>query len=219
MRGCRRLTPSSRQCFGPWMFLCGALTLTTGCATNAERGALFGGLLGAGTGAIVGNATGSTLAGTAIGAGVGALAGSAIGDSMDEMEARNRAMIAQQLGREVYRGQVTFEDVIAMSQAGVNEELIINHIRINGAVRTPTADDIIRLQREGVSANVIKAMQEPPIRRAEAEPQRPIVIQETTPPPVVIYERDPYWWGPPPHVHYRYYHYRPGVSWGVTVRN
>lgn len=191
-----------------------------GCAsTHADRGALFGGLLGAGTGAIVGNATGNTLAGTAIGAGVGALAGSAIGDSLDEMEARNRALIAQQLGRDIPRGQVTFEDVIAMTQANVSEELIVNHIRINGMTRPPTSDDIIRLQQAGVSVNVIKAMQEPPLRQPPSS-ERAIVIREEAPPPVIIYERDPWWWGPPrpPRPHY-YYHHRPGVSWGVTFHN
>lgn len=192
-----------------------------GCAsTHADRGALFGGLLGAGTGAIVGNATGNTLAGTAIGAGVGALAGSAIGDSLDEMEARNRALIAQQLGRDIPRGQVTFEDVIAMTQANVSEELIVNHIRINGMTRPPTSDDIIRLQQAGVSVNVIKAMQEPPLRQPPSS-DRAIVIREEAPPPVIIYERDPWWWwGPPrpPRPHY-YYHHRPGVSWGFTFHN
>lgn len=200
------------------VLVCGAVS---GCATtHAERGALFGGLLGAGTGAIVGNAAGNTLAGTAIGAGVGALAGTAIGDSLDEMEARNRAMIAQQLGREIPRGAVTYEDVIAMTKAGVAEELIVNQIRINGMVRPPTSDDIISLQQAGVSVNVIKAMQETPMRR-QPNPDRPIIIRESSPPPVVIYEHDPWWWGPPwPHYHYRHYHYhRPGVSWGITFHN
>ncbi|MBC7337434.1 MAG: hypothetical protein H5U01_14365, partial [Clostridia bacterium] len=114
------LTRRSSFCFGLfWLFLPISL-FTAGCATtHAERGALFGGLLGAGTGAIVGNAAGNTLAGTAIGAGVGALAGSAVGDSLDEMEAQNRALIAQQLGREIPAGAVTFDDVIAMTKAGV----------------------------------------------------------------------------------------------------
>ncbi|MGQ9504404.1 MAG: glycine zipper domain-containing protein [Thermogutta sp.] len=196
------------------------LTLCAGCAsTHADRGALFGSLLGAGTGAIVGNAAGNTLAGTAIGAGVGAIAGSAIGDSLDEMEARNRALIAQQMGRDIPKGQATFEDVIAMTQANVSEELIINHIRINGMTRPPSADDIIRLQEAGVSVNVIKAMQEAPLRQSPSN-SRPIVIREEAPPPVIIYERDPWWWGPPRPPRYHYYrYYHPGISWGITFHN
>lgn len=212
------MTPFRTAAFGGILL---SVAMCSGCAsTHADRGALFGGLLGAGTGAIVGNAAGNTLAGTAIGAGVGAIAGSAIGDSLDEMEARNRAMIAQQLGRDIPRGQVTFDDVIAMTQANVDEELIVNHIRINGMTKIPTSDDIIRLQQAGVSTKVIKAMQEAPLRRVESS-DRPIVIREESPPPVIIYERDPWWWwGPPrpPRPHY-YYHHRPGVSWGITFHN
>lgn len=212
-----RVAPIFRYLIG----IVAPLTLCCGCmSTHADRGALFGGLLGAGTGAIVGNAAGNTLAGTAIGAGVGAIAGSAIGDSLDEMEARNRALIAQQMGRDIPKGQVTFEDVIVMTQANVSEELIVNHIRINGVTRPPSADDIIRLQEAGVSVNVIKAMQEAPLRQGPSS-SRPIVIREEAPPPVIIYERDPWWWwGPPRPPRPRYYHYhRPGVSWGITFHN
>ncbi|HOP77815.1 MAG TPA: glycine zipper domain-containing protein [Thermogutta sp.] len=212
------MLPSIRFTF--WLWGIGLIAaFCSGCtSTHADRGALFGGLLGAGTGAIVGNAAGNTLAGTAIGAGVGALAGSAIGDSLDEMEARNRALIAEQMGRDIPRGQVTYEDVIAMTRANVDEELIINHIRINGMSRIPSSDDIIRLQREGVSVKVIKAMQEAPIRRSEPS-DRPIIVREPAPPPVIIYERDPWWWGPPRWYRPYYYHPRPGVSWGITFHN
>ncbi len=64
--------------------LAGALALT-GCANNphmssgqtsdAEGGALLGGIAGA----VIGNQTGSPLAGAAIGAGLGGLAGAAVG--------------------------------------------------------------------------------------------------------------------------------------------
>ncbi|NMC20779.1 MAG: hypothetical protein GYA33_10205 [Thermogutta sp.] len=201
-----------------WIVSC--LLITSGCtSTRADRGALLGGLLGAGTGAVVGNAVGSTAAGAALGAGVGAVAGSAIGDSLDEIEAQNRAAIAQQLGREIQPGQVTYEDVIAMTRAGVAEELILTHIRNNGMVYPPGVDEIIRLQQEGVSTAVIKAMQEPP-RRPPASTPSTVVIREPAP-PVVVHEYHDYWWGPPV---YRRYHYRrppppPGVSFGVTIRD
>ena len=78
------------------------------------------------------SAVGNTGAGAAIGAGVGALSGAAIGNSMDEVEAKNRAMIAQQLGRQVDPNAVTVADVIAMTRANVNEDLVINHIHAHG---------------------------------------------------------------------------------------
>ena len=195
--------------------------LAAGCQSpyHADRGALFGGLLGAGTGAIVGDALGNTGAGAAIGAGVGALTGAAIGQGMDEVEANNRAMIAAQLGREVRAGAVTFDDVVMMTQAGVDEELIVTHIRRNGMTRVPNAQDLISLQQQGVSVQVVKTMQEPPQPRQA----KTVVVREPSPRPVIVeehYYESPFGYAPryrPPH----YRHRRPGppVGWGVTFHN
>src|SRR4051812_781940 len=79
-----------------------ALT-NVGCQSPfyADRGAGIGALGGAGVGALVGNAVGNTAGGALIGAGVGALGGAAVGSAIDEVQARNRAEIAAQLGRQV----------------------------------------------------------------------------------------------------------------------
>lgn len=172
--------------------LAGLLLLAaSGCQSpyHADRGALFGGLTGAGVGALVGHATGNTGAGAAIGAGVGALTGAAVGSGMDEIEARNRAEIEARMGRPVAAGAVSMEDVIAMTQAGVNEEVIATHVRNNGVARPLQTTDLIALQNSHVSARVIRAMQEPP-------PQQPVVVQGA-PPPVIVQE----YYGPP----YGYY--------------
>ena len=191
------------------------LAWSTGCRSpyHSDQGALFGGLLGAGTGAVVGSAVGNTGAGAAIGAGVGALTGAAVGNEIDEMEARNRAMIAQQLGRQVSPGAVTIDDVIAMTNAGVNEELIATHIRNNGVVAPLQPNDLIRLQQEGVSTRAIAAMQATPQPQA-----RTVVVEQPAPTPVIVeeYHYAPYWgprYCPPP----RRWHHPPGVSWGVSV--
>lgn len=191
-----------------------AMSLAAGCASpyHTDRGALVGGLTGAGVGALVGNAVGNTGAGAAIGAGVGALSGAAIGSEMDEMEARNRAMISQQLGRQVAAGAVTIDDVVAMTRGGVNEELIVNHVRAHGVARPLQASDLIMLQQQGVSTRVIAAMQEPPAPRVVAQPAPQPVIIEQVPPPVVVAPYAPYWRGP---CYPR--HHRPGVSWGISV--
>jgi hypothetical protein len=136
---------------------------------------------------------------------------------MDDVEAKNRAMIAQQLGRPVGPGAVSMEDVVAMTRAGVAEELIVNHIRANGVQRPLTANDIILLQQQGVSTRVIAAMQE-----AQARPPVQQPVQVVTPPPYpgpVIVEEYHYgpWW--PPHWWW-HYHYRPPrsrVSWGFSI--
>jgi hypothetical protein len=175
----------------------------SGCMSpyHSDRGAVTGGLLGAGTGAIIGSATGHPGAGAAIGAGVGALTGAAIGNAQDEMEAKNRAMIAQQFGRQVAAGAVTVNDVIAMSKSGVNEELIANHVRANCMAAPLQSADLIRLQQEGVSPRVIAQMQASPPR-----PVQPVIVQEAAPPPVIIesYPYGPYW-GPRCHAYYRWH--------------
>ena len=197
------------------------LTLvSTGCQSpyHADRGALFGGLLGAGTGAIVGDALGNTGAGAAIGAGVGALTGAAIGQGMDDMEARNRALIASQLGREIRAGAVTVDDVVMMSQAGVGDELIVNHIRCNGMVSPPGTHDLITLNSQGVSTQVIKAMQEPP----PAPRRETVIVERAAPRPVIVeeYHYGPVWRAPYPSHHvYRHRPRRSGVSWGMTFNN
>ncbi|NLE39530.1 MAG: hypothetical protein GX621_16025, partial [Pirellulaceae bacterium] len=181
-----------------------------GCRSpyHADRGAVGGGLLGAGMGALIGDASGNAAAGTAIGAGVGALTGAIIGTEMDDAEARNRALIEQKLGREVAAGTVTREEVIAMTNAGVDEPLIVNHIRARGMVAPPDANDLITLKQHGVSAAVIDAMQ------TSRPPQTTTVVREAAPTPVVVQEYH-YGYGPPfhgpPYHRYHYPHARAGV--------
>jgi hypothetical protein len=201
------------------LIACSLLVAATSLGCNspyhADRGALFGGLLGAGTGAIVGDALGNAGAGAAIGAGVGALSGAAVGQSLDEIEAENRAMIAAQMGREISAGAVTSEDVVMMVEAGVDDELIINHIRANGVAVVPGPHELVNLKRQGVSATVIRAMQEPPRPRQQA-----VVIERPAPRPVIVeeyYYAPPY--RPPPHVYYRYRHRSPRVGWGFSFHN
>ena len=134
----------------------------------------------------------------------------------DEIEARNRAMIAAQLGREVRAGAVTIDDVVMMSEAGVDDELIINHIRANGITRVPGPHELVNLKNSGVSTAVIRAMQEPPRPRTET-----VVIERPTPAPVIVEE---YHYGPPvfhrpPYYHYRRRHPGPRVGWGVSFHN
>jgi hypothetical protein len=200
----------------PLCLLLLASVLLCGCQSpyKADQGALFGGLLGAGTGAVVGSAVHNPLAGAAIGAGVGTLSGAAVGSALDEQDAKNRAMIAQQMGRQVSATPVTTNDIINMTKAGVDEELIANHIRTHGLAAPLQAQDIITLQQQGVSKRVIAAMQEPPIQ----QPQ-PVMIQQGYPQPVIIedYHYGHPYWGPP--CYYRPYRPNPGVHWGMTFAN
>jgi hypothetical protein len=175
-------------------------------------------LLGAGTGAIVGDSLGNAGAGAAIGAGVGALSGAAIGQGMDEIEARNRAAIEAQMGgQRISPGACTLDDVVMMAQAGVDDQLIINHIQANGVARVPDAQDLIRLKQNGVSDRVTQSLQRPP----EIRTASPAVYEQITPPPVIVEEHHyavPYWRPP-----FRYQHHRcrprPRAGWGVSISN
>lgn len=64
--------------------LAGCESMGTAAQSKTNQGAVLGGLLGAGTGAIIGNQTGHAGAGTAIGAGLGALGGGLLGHGMEE---------------------------------------------------------------------------------------------------------------------------------------
>src|SRR5689334_16985398 len=51
-----------------------------------------------------------------------------MGASLDDIDARNRADIATQLGRPVAPGPATPEEVVAMTHAGVDPRFIISYI-------------------------------------------------------------------------------------------
>lgn len=64
--------------------LCAAV-MSAGCNTTpTQDGAIAGGALGAGAGAIIGHQSGKAGEGALIGAGVGAVGGALIGDQVDE---------------------------------------------------------------------------------------------------------------------------------------
>jgi hypothetical protein len=199
----------------------------SGCRSpyHSDQGALLGGLGGAGVGAIVGNAVGHTGAGALIGAGVGAVSGAVVGDALDDIEARNRAQIAQQMATmnmQAPSGAVTAGDVLNMSQAGVAPELIVNHIRANGVAGPLQSGDVIALSQQGVHPNVIAAMQNPPVRHVAAPAvvhPGPVVVEHIAPTPVIVEEHyyAPRYHHHIHHRHHRHHHRPPGVSWGVSV--
>jgi Glycine zipper len=187
----------------------------TGCRSPyyQDRGTAVGALGGAGIGALVGSATGHAGTGALIGTGVGALTGNVVGGALDDVEARNRAQIAASMGRPVAAGAATPADVVAMSRAGVNPQLIVNYINSSGVVQPPSAQDVIYLTQQGVPPEVIQAMQTPRVAQA------PMVVAPGPPPGPVVME-DVYYgppcYGPPlcgrgP--------CGPRVGWGISFAN
>ena len=188
----------------------------SGCRSpyHADRGAALGAGTGAVLGAIVGNAAGKNpLAGAAIGAVAGGITGNAIGQGMDEVEARNRAQIEAQLGRQIQAGAVTIPDVVSMSQAGVQDDLIVTHIQTHHPAHALSAQDLIYLQQQGVSPRVVQAMQAPP-----PPPRAVPASYQAAPPPVIVHEPAPviverHYWGRPRCYPHRHSHF------GVTFHN
>jgi hypothetical protein len=170
--------------------------MCVGCASPyyADRGAAFGGVTGAGVGALVGSTVNHPVAGALVGAGVGAVSGAAVGSGMDSIEARNRAAIAATMGRQAPAGAVSVQDVIDMTQAGVNEDVIITHIRYSGIQRPPQTGDLIALQRANVSPRVIATLQTPPAQANVAMAPAPVVVGPPPPP----WGYPGYYYPPPP---------------------
>ena len=188
-----------------WGVLC---LVTCGCMSpfHTDRGAFYGGVTGAGLGALAGSASGNTAAGAIIGAGVGTLTGAAVGNSLDEMEARNRALIEARLARPLPPGGATVDDVIAMHRAGVDPVTVTHHIQANGTARPLQPADLIRMQQEGVPSSVVQALQSAPIAAStdpHGLPTTPIYVP-AGPPPIIIESYPPPW--RPPHRPYRWHH-------------
>ena len=83
--------------------LSGCESMGTAAQSKTTQGAVLGGLLGAGTGAIIGNQSDHAGAGTAIGAGLGALGGAMVGNAMEENSRK-----AQQQSTPVATGRTKF---------------------------------------------------------------------------------------------------------------
>ena len=195
----------------------------TGCRSPyyADRGTGVGALAGAGAGALIGDAVGGNAGtGALIGAGLGAVTGNVVGGAMDEMQAQNRAEIAAAMGRQVQAGAATIDEVIAMTRAGVEPRLIQSYVRTSGVIRPLTAQDVIYLHNNGVSTDVIQAMQTPTPPAGNGPMMaggQPVIVEEHYYPAAY----PPPYWGP----HCGYYrhgprggpHGGPRVSWGVSV--
>ena len=129
--------------------------LLAGCESKAGTGALAGAGLGATTGALLKGTPEAALIGGAIGAAAGGLVGAAL----DEQDRKTMQQRSPSTLRKIDRGQqLSLNDIKAMSQAGINDNVIISQINSTGSVFHLTTSDIIDLKNSGVSQRVIDAM-------------------------------------------------------------
>ena len=131
-----------------------------------------------------------------------AVSGAAIGTSLDDIDARNRAGIATQLGRPVAPGPATPAEVVAMTRAGVDPRFIICYINRSTSMSPITAQDVINLHDQGVDEQVIQAMLTPGSAYSRSE------VARAMPPRILIIEGP---WYP-----YYYPHY--GFACGYGYR-
>lgn len=165
----------------------------TGCAhmTPTERGMGVGGLLGAGTGALIGKASGNTGAGALLGAGVGALGGGLVGNAVERAE--HRGELRGAAAATPARGPLGLTDVVAMAQSGISDSVIISQIRTTGSSFRLSSNDTIYLKQQGVSDSVITEMlasanRYPPRVYAPVPVYQPVYqpVYVAPPPPVGI---------------------------------
>ncbi len=156
---------------------------TAQAQTGTRDGAVLGGVGGAVIGGIIGHQNDETPEGALIGGAVGAVAGGLIGNARDKAE-RDRYYQMQQQQQwnqqrhthyNTYRSTptrtttvvpagVTIADVLSMTRNGVSESVIVNHIYTTGVQRRIDTNEIIMLHQQGVSENVINALQQAPMR-------------------------------------------------------
>lgn len=134
--------------------LCTGLTGCQSSPNRAGEGALIGGLLGAGAGAIIGHQSGERDKGALIGGVTGALAGTLAGSQIQKQPAGQAGAAAA-----ANPSQMSVQQIIDMSRQGVHEDVIVDRIRLSGSRFALTAQDVSYLQQNGVSQKVISAMQ------------------------------------------------------------
>ena len=109
-----------------------------------------------------------------------------LGTSLEDIDARNRADIAERLGRPVAPGPATPAEVVAMTRAGVEPRFIVCYINRSTDIAPVGAQDVIYMHEQGVDEQVIQAMLTPGSGNSRAE------IARSMPPHVVILTGP--WW-------------------------
>jgi len=152
------------------LFCFSLMALSLGCQntkTHAVEGGVIGGVVGAAAGGIIGHQMHRGAEGAAIGAAAGILGGALIGGQMEKQPVQPAA--GQQGGQPtaqnavqpqaVNPNQLTIQQIGDLARQGINENVIIDKIRLTNSRFSLTASDISYLKQQGVSQKVIDVMQ------------------------------------------------------------
>jgi hypothetical protein len=149
---------------------------------------VVGGLLGAGTGGLIGNDA----------------------DRKDEQDRQVRQSVAEQAYRDDQPTRIS--EIIDLTRQGQDETVILNHMKNNRMRFRLSVDDLNTLKANSVSPRVIAAMQTSSDPVVVTRPSRPVVVREE-----VIVER-PVYVAPPPPVMVVDPYCRPGVHFHGRFR-
>src|SRR5262245_38958916 len=120
----------------------GIAPFLTGCSTmsNTGKGALAGGAIGAGSGAIISEATGGKAGpGAVIGGLAGALIGGAVGNEQDR---REREALQERARQAAAAPPMSVDDVMQWTKERRSDDVIINQIRTTNSTYQLSNDDV-----------------------------------------------------------------------------
>ena len=135
------------------------LFLNAGCQSTKSRaveGAVIGGVVGATAGGIIGHQSHHGGEGAGIGAAVGALTGAIVGSQIAKPAQATPSTSATQ---DVNTNQMTIQQIVDFTKQGINEDVIIDRIRLTNSKFKLSTEDVNYLKQQGVSQKVIDAMQ------------------------------------------------------------
>jgi hypothetical protein len=136
--------------------------ISAGCQQNKTRvaeGAVIGGVLGAAAGGIIGHQGHHGGEGAGIGAAAGILTGALIGAQMKKAPTGDNQTSGQVGTQNANSAQMSVLQVVELSKQGINEDVIIDKIRITNSKFTLSPEDLDYLKKEGVSQKIINVMQ------------------------------------------------------------
>jgi surface antigen len=171
------------------------LFLHSGCSSmsNTDKGVLTGGALGATAGGLIGGSHGKAAPGAFLGGALGAVAGGLTGNAIDKSEQRAeaRAVAAASATAPAAQPALSLQDVVELTRSGSSDDVIINQVRLSGAVYQLRTEDLLYLQNNGVREPVIRELQatgyRQPRRVYTAVPvAQPVYVYPPPPPPVGV---------------------------------
>lgn len=137
-----------------YLIICLLSFALVGCESKTGTGAAVGAGVGAGVGYAVSGGTGAIVGGA-----VGAASGAAIGATLDEQDRKIMEKTSPRTVDRMDRKEpLTINDVIKLSQGGVNDDTIIQYIKETRTTYNLSQAQVNRLQEAGVSQRVVNYM-------------------------------------------------------------